>query len=178
MHEWSIILLIGMASLAMCGWFARRRSGGSSAIVANPSTTEKPAQTVQSVAGPVTNTLVPPLPENEVLATLEFDGFPGHVPIRRGETVIGRHSDDDVQIRDVRVSRHHARILAKVGGDFEIQNLTAARPESNPMLVNGQDREHAAVVDGDVVTLGGVSFTFRRVADAHQPPYQRQRDNT
>jgi SARP family transcriptional regulator, regulator of embCAB operon len=132
---------------------------------------------VESVSSPATNTLVPPLPENEVLATLEFDGFPRRWPIRRGETVIGRHSDDDVRIRDVRVSRHHARILASGGGNFEIQNLTAVRSEPNPMLVNGQDREHAAVADGDVVTLGGVSFTFRRSADARQLPHQRQRDN-
>lgn len=178
MREWGIILLIGMASLAMCGWLARRGRSATSAIVDNPSTTEKAARPMQSGASPVTNTLVPPLPENEVLATIEFDDFPGRVPIRQGETVIGRHSDDDIRIKDVRVSRHHARILASGGGNFEIQNLTAARSEPNPMLVNGEDREHAAVADGDVVTLGGVSFTFRRAADAPELPHQRQRDNT
>jgi len=174
MRDWGIILLIGMASLAMCGWLFRRGRTAPSAIAENPSTNEWPIRTAEAGGKPVTNTLVPPLPENEVLAMLEFDGSPGRVPIRRGETVIGRHSDDDVRIRDVRVSRHHARILASDGGAFEIQNLTAVRSDPNPMLVNGEDREHAAVADGDVVTLGGVSFTFRRAADARQLPHQRQ----
>lgn len=177
MREWGIILLIGIASLAVCGWLSRRSRAASRAIVDNLSTNERPVRPVEPGVIPVTNTLVPPLPENEVLAVLEFDGAPGRVPIRQGQTVIGRHSDDDVRIRDVRVSRHHARIMASGGGTFEIQNLTAVRSDPNPMLVNGHDREHAAVADGDVVTLGGVSFTFRRAADARQLPHQRQRDN-
>jgi len=109
----------------------------------------------------VPNTLIPPLPENIPVAVLEFDGPPGPVPIRRGETVIGRHSEDDVRIRDVRISRHHARLTA--GSDrCEIHNLTARRPEPNPMLVNGATLERAEVVDGDVISFGGVSFTFRK----------------
>lgn len=109
----------------------------------------------------VPNTHIPPLPENLPVAVLEFDGPPGPVPIRRGETVIGRHSEDDVRIRDVRISRHHARLTA--GSDrCEIHNLTARRPEPNPMLVNGAILERAEVTDGDVISLGGVSFTFRR----------------
>ena len=98
------------------------------------------------------------------MAVLEFDGPPGLVPIRRGETVIGRHSEDDVRVRDVRISRHHARLTA--GSDrCEILNLTARRSEPNPMLVNGATLERADVVDGDVISLGGVSFTFRRSRD-------------
>jgi pSer/pThr/pTyr-binding forkhead associated (FHA) protein len=81
--------------------------------------------------------------------------------VRRGEIVIGRHSDDDVRVPDVRVSRHHARLVAH-GGGFEIHNLTVVRSEPNPMLVNGKSRERANVADGDVITLGGVSFKLRR----------------
>lgn len=112
----------------------------------------------------VPNTTVPPHPEDRLLATLVFEGPPGEVPVRRGELVIGRHSSDDVRISDVRVSRHHARLVARADGDFEIHNLTSVRSEPNPMQVNGADREHAMIVDGDVVTLGGVSFQFRLAA--------------
>lgn len=110
----------------------------------------------------VPNTSIPQLPEDRPLAVLEFDGPPGRVVVRRGEVVIGRHSDDDVRVPDIRVSRHHARLVAHGGGNrFEIHNLTAVRSEPNPMLVNGRSREHASVGDGDVVTLGGVSFRLR-----------------
>jgi pSer/pThr/pTyr-binding forkhead associated (FHA) protein len=117
----------------------------------------------QSVADGVPNTSIPPLPEDRPLAVLEFDGPPGRVPVKRGAIVIGRHTDDDVRVPDVRVSRHHARLVAHGGRDgFEIHNLTAVRSEPNPMLVNGKSREHASVGDGDVITLGGVSFRLRR----------------
>lgn len=98
------------------------------------------------------------------LAVLEFDTAPWNVTMTRPEVVIGRHTQDDIRIADVRVSRHHAKLVAKRGGGFEIHNLTAVRSEPNPMLVNGQALEHADIADGDVVTLGGVSFTFRLAA--------------
>lgn len=95
---------------------------------------------------------------------LDFDGKLGRVHIERPEVVIGRHTQDDIRINDVRVSRHHARLIAKRDGGFEIHNLTSVRPEPNPMQINGETREHADIVDGDVVTLGGVSFVFRQAA--------------
>jgi hypothetical protein len=115
----------------------------------------------KAVGSDVPNTRIPPHPDDLPVAVLEFEGPPGLVPIRRGATVIGRHSDDDVQIKDVRISRHHARLTAS-SDRCEISNLTASRPQPNPMLVNGTDREQAEVVDGDVITLGGVTFTFRK----------------
>lgn len=97
-------------------------------------------------------------------AFLDFDGRLGRVHIERPEVVIGRHTQDDIRISDVRVSRHHARLVARRDGGFEIHNLTAVRSEPNPMQINGETREHADIVDGDVVTLGGVSFVFRMAA--------------
>ena len=94
----------------------------------------------------------------------KFDAAPFTVIVTRPEVVIGRHSHDDIRISDVRVSRHHAKLVAKRDGGFEIHNLTSVRSEPNPMLVNGEAREHANIDDGDVVTLGGVSFTFRPAA--------------
>jgi pSer/pThr/pTyr-binding forkhead associated (FHA) protein len=94
------------------------------------------------------------------LAVLEFEGEPGLVDVIRPEVVIGRHSEDDIQVRDVRISRHHARLVAHRDGGFEIHNLTAVRSEPNPMQVNGVIREHARLQDGDIVSLGGVNFTL------------------
>ena len=169
MRDWIVILLIGLVGVA-AGWWTlgrRRAARGSpdrAAIADQPRHSAVAVSPMQGDAGyTVPNTSIAPLPENMPVAVLEFDGPPGAVPVQRGEVVIGRHSDDDVRVPDVRVSRHHARLVA-AAGRCEIHNLTAARAEANPMLVNGERREHARVEDGDVITLGGVSFKLRLAA--------------
>ena len=82
------------------------------------------------------------------------------VPVTKPEVIIGRHSQDDIRLADVRVSRHHAR-LVQSGDGYEIHNLTAVRSEPNSMLVNGIEKEHTPLRDGDVVSLGGVTFKFK-----------------
>lgn len=170
MRDWIVILLIALVSVGLGYWALRQRSGSGDAkpagdagpggigSAAGPS--DMPAA-VRGKATAVPNTTIAPHPEDRPVATLAFEGPPGMVPVKRGEVVIGRHSSDDVRIPDVRVSRHHARLVARVDGGFEIHNLTAVRSEPNPMLVNGASQEHADIADGDVITLGGVSFQFR-----------------
>lgn len=106
------------------------------------------------------NTKIMPFAEDMPVAVLDFEGKLGRFPLHRGEVVIGRHSEDDVRIADVRISRHHARLFVRGDGSSEIENLTATRHEPNPMLVNGISTERARIAYGDVVTLGGVSFIF------------------
>ena len=99
-----------------------------------------------------------------VLATLEFDDEFGTIPVTNPRSVIGRHSDAHVRVNDIRVSRHHALLAQGANGRFEIYNQMADRAEPNPILVNGIPKEHAVLADGDKVSLGGVSFTFRKAA--------------
>lgn len=165
MKDWIAILLGRLAGQGSRFQLLHWRARPADAVTENGPSTEVPVvrQTARmaSAATDVPNTRIPPLPEHRPVAVLEFDGPPGPVPIMPGETVIGRHSEDDIRIRDIRISRHHARLTA--GSErCEIRNLTALRSEPNPMLVNGTHRERAEVVDGDVITLGGVSFTFRK----------------
>jgi hypothetical protein len=165
MRDWLVVLLILLAGLGAGAWAlrpaSRARSGsGAPQPVGSEASAKAEARPVK--AEEVTNTRILPHPEDMPLATLEFESPVGYVAIRRGEVVIGRHSSDDVRIPDVRVSRHHARLVALGDGGFEIHNLTAVRSEPNPMLVNGVDREHARIDDGDVISLGGVTFTFRQ----------------
>lgn len=97
-----------------------------------------------------------------VLARLEFpESQGGVIDVTSPRTVIGRHSDANIRVNDVRVSRHHALLVLGDGGNFEIHNQMADRAEPNPILVNGQIREHAVLKDGDRISLGGVGFTFR-----------------
>ncbi|MGE0700739.1 MAG: FHA domain-containing protein [Hyphomicrobiaceae bacterium] len=172
MQNWIAIILIGLASLLIALvavlWRPQSVTGRAGTGVAEDTPQSRGNQ--QSLPadapepGAVPNTRISPHPEDEIVAILEFGGSLGKVAIRRGETVIGRHSSDDIRVPDVRVSRHHARLVARSDGRFEIHNLTAVRSEPNPMLVNGVHREHCAVTDGDVITLGGVSFNFRQTA--------------
>jgi hypothetical protein len=73
----------------------------------------------------------------------------------RGSVTIGRHSGNDLNINDIRISRHHARLTVAHNDRFEIENLTADRAQPNPLTVNGVDNERAILSEGDKVALGG-----------------------
>lgn len=113
-------------------------------------------------SGPVVSTPAPAAPKAPALATLKFEEDLGEFPVTSPSAIIGRHSDDDIRINDVRVSRHHARLSLMHDGKFEIHNLNADRAEANPIFINGVEHEHAVLADGDKVALGGApAFTFR-----------------
>ncbi|MGE0700337.1 MAG: cation:proton antiporter [Hyphomicrobiaceae bacterium] len=96
------------------------------------------------------------------LATLEFEEGLGTFSVAAPTAVIGRHTDDDIRIGDIRVSRHHARLVQLQDGRFEIHNLTADRANANPITVNGVEHEHTILQEGDKVVLGGApAFVFR-----------------
>lgn len=175
----TILMLCLAIACAVIGVWVMRRSpadddGGMRPIPVPAPMTEVPARSLApprphippKPSGISDNQLTRPVPAPVAssIAYLDFDGFMGRVEIERPEVVIGRHSQDDIRINDVRVSRHHARLVAKRGGGFEIHNLTSDRSEPNPMQINGETRAHGDIADGDVVTLGGVSFVFRRAA--------------
>ena len=113
---------------------------------------------------PETTSVPEPLPTPTVIKgggpVLVFDERLGAVALEKPEVIIGRHSSDDIRVNDVRVSRHHARLL-QTDGKVEIHNQTAIRSEPNPILINGVEKEHAELHDGDRISLGGVQFTFR-----------------
>ena len=160
MQDWIVIGIIALLSAAVGFWALRRKPADA---VAEPGSrsAELPKAGIESG---VDSRRALAMPAETPLAVLMFECAPGRVAVIRSEVVIGRHSEDDIRVPDVRVSRHHARLVAKRSGGFEIHNLTAVRSEPNPMLVNGVAREHAAITDGDVVSLGGVNFIFKVAA--------------
>lgn len=168
MRDWIVIIGIALLSAAVGYLALRRRPLGAAERGSEPRAVKPPPP--KPVPAPreapaAAQQLPPKLPEPAApLAVLVFDSAPGRVAVVRPEVVIGRHSEDDIRVPDVRVSRHHARLVAKRGGGFEIHNLTAVRSEPNIMLINGEAREHADIADGDIVSLGGVNFTFRSAA--------------
>lgn len=177
MRDLIVILLVALFGTGAALWALSRRprsesttyGGGEEREERAPKEAEPQPVERSAPVAPVTTGRPPePAPRppepRATLAVLEFDTAPYTVVMTRPEVVIGRHTQDDIRIADVRVSRHHAKLVAKRGGGFEIHNLTAVRSEPNPMLVNGETREHADIDDGDIVTLGGVSFTLRSAA--------------
>lgn len=69
---------------------------------------------------------------------------------------IGRDADNDVVLRDPRVSRHHARIVHEKGF-FVIYDLAS----SNGTLVQGKRVQVAPLVNGTEIRIGGSVGRFR-----------------
>ncbi len=66
-----------------------------------------------------------------------------------GRVVIGRTSDNDLQIESKYVSRHHAQVLTTVDGS-SIEDLNS----TNGMFVRGKRVRRHRLEDGDVVKIG------------------------
>jgi pSer/pThr/pTyr-binding forkhead associated (FHA) protein len=66
-------------------------------------------------------------------------------------STIGRSSENDVQLPDLRVSRRHAE-LTQPGEAIELTDLGS----SNGTLVNGRTVTHVTLKAGDQISLGGV----------------------
>jgi hypothetical protein len=147
-----LILVVAAVGLGIAATVRRERAAARLASpVAEPGTAPR-LRLVEPTLAP---------PAKPALAVLEFDDEPGVVTVEARRVSIGRHSDDTIRVKDVTVSRHHAVIELKDNGRFEIVNQTAARSDPNPVMVNGIYREQAELNDGDLVTLGGVTFRFR-----------------
>jgi len=68
--------------------------------------------------------------------------------LEREHTVIGRADDVDIQINDVRVSRHHFKIRTASGGAV-LEDLGS----TNGTYVNGQRRQSHTLKDGDKIQI-------------------------
>jgi pSer/pThr/pTyr-binding forkhead associated (FHA) protein len=82
-------------------------------------------------------------PERDVLLTTE--------PV-----TLGRQVDNDVVLKDARVSRHHARITFE-DGQYWIEDLNSA----NGTVLNGRARvQRQRLASGDTLSIGAAELTF------------------
>ena len=100
-------------------------------------------------------------PEVANLATKMFNALrpsrSGAMPMPAGAQTIGRSTDNDIVIRDVLASRHHAFLIQTPLGT-EIRDAHSV----NGTFVNAVRVGSALLTEGDVVTIGNVDLVFTR----------------
>ncbi len=92
------------------------------------------------------------------LAFLESqDGSRRRHAVTKSAFRIGRHSDNDLTIRDASISRQHAEIHRRRNGNFTITDLDSM----NGVFVNQKKIDSVTLSDGDVIEIGDKTFRFR-----------------
>jgi pSer/pThr/pTyr-binding forkhead associated (FHA) protein len=74
-----------------------------------------------------------------------------------GRCVIGRTSDNDLQVESKYVSRHHAQIVTTVDGSW-IEDLNS----TNGIFIRGKRVRRHRLAEGDVIMLGLHALTYFR----------------
>ena len=93
-------------------------------------------------------------------AQLIADDGSAVLPVMFNRTLIGRDLDCDVRISNQEVSRHHAVVFREGDRSFLLD-----LGSSNGTFVNAKrlSAEPTAVIAGDSVLLGDLSFTYRAI---------------
>lgn len=107
-------------------------------------------------AGHTTRLPVPPPARRHLV----LNGPDGPVRVERFPFSVGRGSDNDLTIRDRRVSRHHA-LVEEIDGRLVLTDLNS----TNGTFLNGRPVEREALRDGAVVSFGGYEMQIRFAAE-------------
>jgi type II secretory pathway predicted ATPase ExeA len=75
-----------------------------------------------------------------------------------GRCVIGRTSDNDLQIDSTYISRHHAQVVTSMDGSL-IEDLNS----TNGIFVRGRRVRRHRLAEGDVVRIGLHEITYQRI---------------
>ena len=94
-----------------------------------------------------------------VLREIRRDGSSRSIPLDGGSLTIGRSSDNDLVIDDVRVSRHHARLRAR-HGMLVLNDLGS----TNGCRVNGVRVDEVVLGSGDTIEVGDTVLVVDAVA--------------
>jgi ABC-type multidrug transport system ATPase subunit len=80
------------------------------------------------------------------------------IAIEKSLITIGRSSENDLVLNNIKVSRKHAR-LEKTGNEWFIEDLKS----SNGTFLNGKKIERAKLSAKDVITIGGIPLNLERL---------------
>jgi len=78
-------------------------------------------------------------------------------PVNTQSVSIGRHSDNDIQLLNDSVHRHHAHLRISPAGDAVIRDLDT----KNGVIVNGSRVASKQLAPGDLVELGEVRMRYQ-----------------
>ena len=90
------------------------------------------------------------------LEVLLHDQLVGEFVLPAGRAIIGRTTDNDVQIRSKFVSRHHAQIVSD-----RTQSVVEDLNSTNGVFIRSQRVKHHALADGDIIQLGEHKLLYR-----------------
>ena len=91
------------------------------------------------------------IPQNAFLIVNGADVF----PLKKSVVTIGRMEDNDLVIKEVRISRYHAQLRA-VKGQYILVDLKSTGGTS----VNGEKITQVALFQGDVISLAGIPIIY------------------
>ncbi|GAC1427853.1 MAG: DUF3662 and FHA domain-containing protein [Chloroflexota bacterium] len=74
-----------------------------------------------------------------------------------GVVTLGRSLENMIALDDKRISRYHAR-LRYAGGHWTLSDLNS----TNGTFVNGRQIKQRTVLEGDLISLGGLELTFHQ----------------
>ncbi|HEX6996475.1 MAG TPA: AAA family ATPase [Gammaproteobacteria bacterium] len=97
---------------------------------------------------------LPPSPAS--IELLLHDELVAHVTLSPGRLIIGRTSDNDLQIRSKFISRHHAQIVTD-----RHQTVIEDLNSTNGLYVGSRRVKRHVLSDGDVVQLGEHKLVYR-----------------
>jgi general secretion pathway protein A len=120
---------------------------------ARTSNQQRPKFTAQQLAA-----ATPSDPRSPVVGRLILTSegqFIGELQLRIGRKIIGRTSDNDLQIESRFVSRHHCQITSTEQGCV-IEDLNS----TNGIYVKRRRARHHNLTDGDVITIGTHELTY------------------
>jgi type II secretory pathway predicted ATPase ExeA len=92
------------------------------------------------------------------------------LPLKFGRIIIGRTSDNDLQVDSRFVSRHHCQIITGAEGSV-IEDLNS----TNGIFVQGKRVRRHNLNDGDIVVIGKheIMYVYERLAQARVHPADR-----
>ena len=150
---WILLLLIPLILIASIAYFVVRNLQQAAAEKYEDGGIEEPQTQAFAIDEPSTHVLHP----DTLFGYFELlDSDSPRFEIRERNVTIGRHSENDFQIDDDSVHRHHAVFHMLPGQSPVITDLDTV----NGVIVNGNKVDKAELVSGDVIELGETRFRF------------------
>jgi general secretion pathway protein A len=95
------------------------------------------------------------------LEVLYRDQLVGEFRLGPGKAIIGRTSDNDVQIQSRFISRHHAQVVSD-----QTHSILEDLNSTNGVFIRSQRVKHQTLVDGDIIQIGEHKLLYRDMRHA------------